>query len=453
MAKDKISFTLDGVKYTDIAAYYWGNDKYSVRVAGTAQMIRQWMKQKYPEIPTRNYYWVQSESYSGGNSINVYLNDAPEELYKTLNRELNDKFEEGKFNGMDDSYSYTKSAEKSNEGMIIDYGAKYLFVNNAPPYGIKSEKVDWNNLKSANKTTTTTKSTSSSTARKPKFDRGTLEKESAGWELYRKDYGKNVLFTAVKKPETPQNKEQWNDIKSEVYLEAGYSYKFGTFQKYVASGVNVSKSEELCKVLTKYYDKSSVSQTASAPLTLPFSNECIITIGKEPNGDQPYFVIPDYGITYDKNKQPIEILYRLIVVDENGLEKLNMSDVRNQEFIIGLVKSFEKGDLKVLVKVGDTFENKKGEQFEIRGITDSVLFKSKVYNTNESETLPNFLYAVHLGIFKIKTATPQTAPAQQGKTKEQVDTIIRGLDVLIRMGNKQAEIKKKAYLIIKNRLS
>jgi hypothetical protein len=32
------------------------------------------------------------------------------------------------------------------------------------------------------------------------------------------------------------------------------------------------------------------------------------------------------------------------------------------------------------------------------------------------------------------------------------DTLIKGLDVLIKRGNAQAELKKKAYLIIKNRL-
>jgi hypothetical protein len=59
--KDKFSFSIDGVKYTDIGGMRDTNsDRILIRVAGTAQMIRQWMKAKYPQIPLSNYYWIKS---------------------------------------------------------------------------------------------------------------------------------------------------------------------------------------------------------------------------------------------------------------------------------------------------------------------------------------------------------------------------------------------------------
>ena len=267
MPKEKISFTLDGVKYTDIAAYTYGGDtrtSYNVGVSGTAQMIRQWMKQKYPSVPTRNYYWVQSESYSGGDSIRIYLNDAPKEFYEKLNKELNDKFEEGKFDGMTDSYSYNKSAEKSAEGMVIDYGTKYLFVNNYKPSDSDAPSVDWEAVLSK-KSAPSAPARTSPSGQRPSYPVGEVLKDCAGWTIYKKTLPDGrIVYNAKIKPDTPKNKGDWNEIKGEIYVQTGFKWgRFGAFEKWGVIASEAAVVEILCKILGKYY------QGGDAPASVP----------------------------------------------------------------------------------------------------------------------------------------------------------------------------------------
>lgn len=258
--KGKYNFTLKGVKYKDINGYNYDNtpNNININVSGTAQMVRQWIKQKYPQILT-SYYWVRSESYSGGDSIKVYFNNAPKELYEKLNRELNMEFEEGTFNGMDDSYTYTKEDEKSAEGLTISYGTKYLFVRNQPPSDVKVEPVDWN-VSTASKTMTT-----KSSVAKPSYSIGEVLKDCAGWIVSKKTLPDGrVVYSAKIKPDTPVNKDQWQEIKNEVYTQTGFKWgRFGAFEKWgvIASEAYVVKT--LCDILDKYYPSQAQSQ---APL-------------------------------------------------------------------------------------------------------------------------------------------------------------------------------------------
>jgi len=293
MPKDKISFTLDGVKYTDISAYTYGGDNrnsYNVGVSGTAQMIRQWMKQKYPSVPARNYYWVQSESYSGGDSIRVYLNDAPDELYEKLNKELNNKFEEGKFDGMTDSYSYNKSAEKSAEGMVIDYGTKYLFVNNRKPSDSDAPSVDWNAVLSAKAAPASAPARSYPSAQRPSYPMGEVLKDCAGWIIYKKTLPDGrIVYNAKIKPDTPKNKGDWNEIKGEIYVQTGFKWgKFGAFEKWGVIASEAAVVEILCKILGKYYQggeaPASVPAETPAPASAP-KPEAEKNIGLYVNGE------------------------------------------------------------------------------------------------------------------------------------------------------------------------
>jgi hypothetical protein len=82
--KKQIDFTLRGFRYTDIPYYLWDKSddkKITVTVAGSAKMIRQLLKARYPWLKT----WVQSESYSGGNSIRIYAWNAPDDVAEEIN--------------------------------------------------------------------------------------------------------------------------------------------------------------------------------------------------------------------------------------------------------------------------------------------------------------------------------------------------------------------------------
>lgn len=255
--KGKYNFTLDGIKYTNISGWNYDTspERVNINVAGTAQMVRQYMMNKYPQYAKRGYYWVQSESYSGGDSIRVYLNKAPEEIYKKINSELNAKFEEGSFDGMNDIYNYTKGSEKSKEGLIIDYGTKYLFVNNTPPYGTEIETVSWDVAAKPSPNSGSSGSGSRGYPDRSKFDYGTVLKECAGWTIYKKTLSDGrLVYSAVKKKDTPPNKEDWDAIKGDVYTSSGFKWgKFGTFEKWGSISSEEEILSKLCQTLDKYY--------------------------------------------------------------------------------------------------------------------------------------------------------------------------------------------------------
>jgi hypothetical protein len=203
MPKEKFSFNLNGIKYTDISgSKYSGRNTVYVSVAGTAQMIRQYLKQKYPNLPSKNYVWVQSESYANGNSIRVYLNNPPEDFENKLRLDLRTKFQEGNFDGMTDSYNYSKSDEKSAEGDNFSYGTKYLFVNNRKPYDSDAPEVDWSFL--TKESAPAKSSTPRTTPSQPKsYPMGEVLKDCSGWIIYKKTLPDGrIVYNAKIKPET-----------------------------------------------------------------------------------------------------------------------------------------------------------------------------------------------------------------------------------------------------------
>jgi len=137
--KGKISFKAWGVDFVDIPYMkgdYWEKqpERIYLGVAGTAAMVRQFLKALYPGVK----FWVKSESYSMGNSINAYSWGFPEneEAARVIDRELSAKFQEGHFNSMEDIYEYGKMEEiKTDDGRTIDYGTKYMHYYTKPPYG------------------------------------------------------------------------------------------------------------------------------------------------------------------------------------------------------------------------------------------------------------------------------------------------------------------------------
>lgn len=426
MAKSKFSFTLDGVKYTDITGYqYSGSTAISVNVAGTAQMIRQYMKQKYPNIPSRDYYWVQSQSYAGGDSIRVYLNDAPEELYKKLDAELNAKFEEGKFDGMTDSYTYTKGKETAAEGMLIDYGTKYLFVENRKPYDSEAEAVNWDDVLSSKKAAPSQK-TGSPTA--SKFSRGEKLKECAGWEIYKKTLPDGrIVYGAYKKASTPPNKEDWNAIKGEVYVETGFKWgKFGSFEKWGSLEKEEDTLKMLCNVLDKYYVSGET--------------------GAEDNERKKveYFVYGvNWNVPFDYGKELIQNLlgrgYKLI------------SFIGSRQF--GIFKTSSAKDGIVVVDNGGEFNIEDYSKLDVISTINYVENDKPVEVSVLADLIDDIYKDYYLEESPAPAPEPQPAPAPApaAKSKEDIEKAIKGLQYLADKGNEKAikAIKGLQYLLNK----
>jgi hypothetical protein len=100
-----------------------------------ASLVKQFVKQKYPSVVVS----VKSDSYSMGDSVNVYLStpdgyEVSSEIVKDVDS-FGSKFEQGRFNGMEDMYEYYEDEKLTENGTYISGGTKYFFVNNRPKFG------------------------------------------------------------------------------------------------------------------------------------------------------------------------------------------------------------------------------------------------------------------------------------------------------------------------------
>ena len=102
-------------------------------VAG-ASVVKQYVKNKYPEVVVS----AKSDSFSMGNSVDVYISDkfgnsVDESISKDINR-FGSQFEYGQFNGMIDMYEHFDKDVQTDNGTEIDSGVKYLHVQNRPKF-------------------------------------------------------------------------------------------------------------------------------------------------------------------------------------------------------------------------------------------------------------------------------------------------------------------------------
>lgn len=257
--KTFIDFTVDGVEYIDIKATDWGKS-YSVGVTGTAQMVRQWLRRFYPNIGAA----VTSKSYSGGDSINIELTGLDEASFTDVYAKLQQKFQRGYFDGMTDSYVSTLRGTTTRDGKEISYGTKYLFARNY------SGSTPSSSGRSSSSRSSSSGSGSGRSYKKPKGD--LTYTCNSGWEIYRVIINTKGVDKAVYKFYKPYkvapNKSDWDTIRGEM-LNVGFKWnKFGqTFDMFVED-IKQSTIDAACKVLDKYYG-SGETQPAPAPESTP----------------------------------------------------------------------------------------------------------------------------------------------------------------------------------------
>jgi len=77
-----------------------------------AKAIRKDLKAKYPTYK----FSVTTEKYSGGNCVTVYC---PKEVEQSEVSEMVNKYRDGKFDGMIDSYEYNQNSESNPTAQYI----------------------------------------------------------------------------------------------------------------------------------------------------------------------------------------------------------------------------------------------------------------------------------------------------------------------------------------------
>ena len=100
------------------------------------KIVKAYTKFKYPNI----LIWTKSSSFANGNSLDVDMcmpdgSEVEVSIFADI-RTIANSFEYGKFNGWTDCYdSYEESGLKTDKGMEIEAGVKYVHVGNKAPFG------------------------------------------------------------------------------------------------------------------------------------------------------------------------------------------------------------------------------------------------------------------------------------------------------------------------------
>jgi len=141
MKSKKINVVVEGIKMSlPSDSVRFRNDGVTPYVYGrgpiASSMVKQFVKAKYPNVVCS----VKSASFAGGNSLDVYVSypngsEVEVEIYQDVERFAN-QFEYGRYNGMEEIYDYyTASGLKTEKGMEIEAGVKYVHTNNKPAFG------------------------------------------------------------------------------------------------------------------------------------------------------------------------------------------------------------------------------------------------------------------------------------------------------------------------------
>ncbi len=122
----------------DVWEGYNGKPTVSINRILASKFIREYIKQTYPKRDFK--YWVQSEIYSGGSSVRVYVSkpngeSIDEKIYEEIKSFCN-ALKGGDFDGMVDLYTYRKDVT-NEDGINYSFNTKYIFSSNKPPYGTK----------------------------------------------------------------------------------------------------------------------------------------------------------------------------------------------------------------------------------------------------------------------------------------------------------------------------
>ena len=139
----KFKFELEGVmfqlpvkflKKTDYSGKPLTHPEIDMNHVAAANVVKQYVKAKYPSVIVS----AKSDSFSMGNSVDIYLSDeygnpVSTEICKDVDR-FGTQFEYGKFNGMIDMYEMHSNDGYTDGGTQIDAGTKYLHVPNKPKF-------------------------------------------------------------------------------------------------------------------------------------------------------------------------------------------------------------------------------------------------------------------------------------------------------------------------------
>jgi hypothetical protein len=138
----KFKFKLNGMEFTLPMKYLKNKDwngnpipaEINITQGAGSSLCKQYVKKKFPNVVVS----VSSNSFSMGNSVDVYISDEfGAEVDKSIIEDVKSfgsQFVYGKFNGMIDMYESKESGAITESGTKVTGNVKYLHVSNRPKF-------------------------------------------------------------------------------------------------------------------------------------------------------------------------------------------------------------------------------------------------------------------------------------------------------------------------------
>jgi|TARA_B100001094_G_C18130811_1_gene772149 hypothetical protein len=138
----KFKFKLNGMEFTLPMKYLKNKDwngnpipaEINITQGAGSSLCKQYVKKKFPNVVVS----VSSNSFSMGNSVDVYISDefgaeVDSNIIEDV-KSFGSQFVYGKFNGMIDMYESKESGAITESGTKVTGNVKYLHVSNRPKF-------------------------------------------------------------------------------------------------------------------------------------------------------------------------------------------------------------------------------------------------------------------------------------------------------------------------------
>lgn len=210
--------------------------------------IRAKLKEKYPYIK----FSITKDGYNG---VNIRILEAPIDFSDEENPKAKETLKDIK-NIASEGVTYRETGDYGNQPdfyvwvRVGSYDKPFVYKPSASP-----TTSGGGTRKPFTRGTTTTN-----------YDKGTLVFVcDSGWKVYKKTLPDNrIVYNAIKDKDVASNKNDWNAIKGEVYVEAGFKWgRFGAFERWGEIEDENNVLTNLCAVLRKYYTNTSQSTPAT----------------------------------------------------------------------------------------------------------------------------------------------------------------------------------------------
>lgn len=280
MPKEKIDLLIDGITYKDIqinTSKKWsGETQYIIDTAGVAQIMRQYVKNKYGNIKV----WARISKFAGGSSVGVNLWNVPNDWYDDISGFAN-RF--AMYNAPDgyggDGYWRGSDVGATKiDGTKVGNTSPYMSVYNTPPYDAKERDMpppDYSKSLPKKSSGRSTKKGFKKFGEKKTEGFELVKSCGNGWNLFVKQDTSDAPYTyrlvkdySVK----PVGKDQFYALKGDM-LDTGFSWsvKAQCFEYNRFSEIPQETIKNACGVLSKYFPMTEEfkEEEATPPPTPP----------------------------------------------------------------------------------------------------------------------------------------------------------------------------------------